>query len=303
MEIQKNTPLLKVNNLSKMYGELAAVKDANFHIPQGYVTGLVGPNGAGKTTLIKCIIGFLNYTGDMTLMGAPRKKMNRALIGYLAEDEGYYPSWTGYEYLEYFGELYHLPDVDGRVSETLEIVGLHGRKYDKISEYSNGMRKRLGIARTMLHKPKLLIYDEPLAGLDPMIKGEMMDIIESIAGDNNSVLISSHQLNDIEEACNWIVMINEGVIKDFGEPFDVLKRTSHSKKLVLNIDTADPDRLKDLNDLPHVVGLKLSGKTLVIEGKGSEKFEKDVFRWLIDNDVEFSLKHGSLDSIYRGSLK
>ncbi len=300
---EKEEQLLKVRGLKKSYDGHVAVDDVDFRIPQGCISGLVGPNGAGKTTIIKCMIGFLDYDGEIKLKYDGKEKKDNALIGYLAEDEGYYPSWTGGEYLEYFAELYQVEDFHSKVSEKLKTVGLYGRKDDEIREYSNGMKKRLGIARTLLHDPKLLIYDEPLSGLDPTIKNELMRIIDSIAGGENSVLISSHQLNDIEESCNWIVMIEEGKIRDFGEPSKVLERTGSSKKLVLNIEKKDMDKVKELDEQSYVRRIKVRGRTLVIETEGGKDVEKRIFNWLIKNDIDFSLKHGSLDSIYRGSFK
>ncbi len=291
--------LLNITGLEKIYGDVTAVDDVDFYIPEGSVTGLVGPNGAGKTTMIKCITGFLSYSGDIEMTGISGEEIDKASLGYLAENEEYYPSWTGQGYLRYFAELFNVEDVKKTVSEKLKTAGLYERKDDPIKEYSHGMKKRLGIARTLLHEPKLLIYDEPLSGLDPKIKQDLMEIIEGTAGEGCSVLISSHQLRDIEDACNWIVMIKDGKIDSFGDPLEISRQIGSSKKLVLNIESDESLDLEEITALPDVNKVERKGNTLVVMGTSGKKFEREVFNYLIENDVYFSLKHGSLDAIYQ----
>ncbi len=295
--------ILKVTGLSKSYGSLKALDDVRFFIPEGKVTGLVGPNGAGKTTLIKCINGFLSYSGKIQVMNFSESRLNKKEIGYLAEDEGYYTDWTGSEYLHYFAKLYHIKNCKKIVNDRLKLVGLYHRKNDLIEEYSKGMRKRLGIARTLLHDPKLLILDEPLSGLDPIIKHDLTNLIDSIAKGNKSVLISSHQLKDIEDVCNWIVLIQKGRIKDFGDPISISKNRGSIKTLVFDITDGDIEKLEGIDSIESVVEHTIRDNILIVKGKNKEKFERDLFKWLIDNDIDFSLKHGSLDELYKEVFK
>ncbi len=291
--------ILKISDLSKSYGDLKALDEVNLYIPKGKVAGLVGPNGAGKTTLIKCINGFLNHSGKINVMNFSEAKLNKSEIGYLAEDEGYYSDWTGREYLEYFSELYHIENKEKVVKEKLKLVGLHDRKDDLIKEYSNGMKKRLGIARTLLHDPNLIILDEPLSGLDPLIKSELTQLIASIAEGNRSVLISSHQLKDIESICDWVIFIKEGEVRDFGDPQSISKSRDSLKTLVFDIAKEDVEIISNIDSIESVTEYNLKEDILVVKGRDKEEFEEDVFRWLLKNEVDFSLKQGSLDDLYK----
>ncbi len=294
-KIQKKA--LEIKNLSKSYGKLQALKDVEFHIPEGKVAGLVGPNGAGKTTIIKSILGFLKYKGNISYKNG---ESNKLPFGYLAEDEGYYTWMTGREYLKYFSMMFDVENSSKEIEEKIKLVGLENRWNDKISTYSNGMRRRLGIARTLLSDPDLIILDEPLAGLDPFVKNNIMSIIEDIAEENKSFLISSHQLKDIERICDWLVLIKEGKIIKFGDPAEMTDRLKSGKEMILDID---PDHIKkatEIKDIDVVEEIKRKGNTLMIYGKRGNNTDKKILMWMIENDIDFSLKHGSLDSIYKG---
>lgn len=295
--------ILEIEGLTKSYGSLKALDNVDLYIPKGKVTGLVGPNGAGKTTLIKCINGFLGYGGKINVMNFSDSKLNKNKIGYLGEDEGYYNDLTAWEYLYYFTKLYHIEKKEKTIKNKLYKVGLFDRKDDFIEGYSNGMKKRLGIARTLLHDPNLLIYDEPLSGLDPLIKNELTDLIDTIAKDDRSVLISSHQLKDIEEICNWVILIKKGQIKDFGDPQSISKTRDSLKTLVFDIPHDIYGIIEDIKNIDSVVEYEVKENTLIVKGRKKKNFEKDIFRWLLDNDIDFSLKHGSLDGLYKEVFK
>lgn len=295
--------VLEIKGLTKSYGSLKALDNVDLYIPRGKVTGLVGPNGAGKTTLIKCINGFLGYSGEIKVMDFSDSKLNKNKIGYLGEDEGYYDDWTGWEYLYYFAKLFSIKEKEKTIKNKLNKVGLFDRKDDFIDGYSNGMKKRLGIGRTLLHDPNLLIFDEPLSGLDPLIKNELTNLINSIARDDKSVLISSHQLKDIEEICNWVILIKKGQIKDFGDPQSISKTRDSLKTLVFDIPEEINKMIEDIDNIDSVVEYEVKENTLIVKGRDKKRFEKDIFKWLLDNDIDFSLKHGSLDGLYEEVFK
>lgn len=291
--------VLNIQDVSKSYGKIEALNSASFVVPEGKVAGLVGPNGAGKTTLIKCINGFLHYEGQIEVMGAS-KGLNKKEIGYLPEEDGFYSRLTGEEYLKYFAKFYHLERVKERVVEKLELVGLSERKSDLIKTYSNGMKRRLGVARTLIHEPNLLIYDEPLSGLDPLIKKKILDVIKDIIKENRSFLISSHQLNDIEHICDWVILVKEGEIVDFGPPDQVSTSLKSTKELVFTVDKEDISKAMKIKDeLDIVSSLERKGNDLIIHGLDEEGLDKEIMTWMVENNIDFSLKHGSLDSMYR----
>ncbi len=296
--------ILEVKGLHKSYGKIKALKGVSFNIPVGKITGLVGPNGSGKTTLIKCINGFHKYKGTIKLMERNISKVDKTYIGYLGEGKNYYPYLTGEEYLRFFANLYGLGYDEIIIRDKLKVVGLYSRKDDLIKTYSNGMKQRLGIARTLLQNPKLLIYDEPLAGLDPIIKYDISKIIRGISKREITTLISSHQLKDIDEICNWVILINKGNIIDFGPPSDILERTNPVKDIVLTVDEKLVSTIVGIkNDLDFIMDVIVEGNTVIFTIEDKKGTESKIFQWMISRDIDFSLKHGSLDSMYRSVFK
>ncbi len=290
--------VLDIKDVSKSYGDIEALKSASFVVPEGKVAGLVGPNGAGKTTLIKCINRFLDYEGNIEVMGVS-DRLNKREIGYLPEEDGFYPRLTGEEYLSYVAKLYMLKEPEKAVYEKLELVGLFDRKDDPIKTYSHGMKRRLGVARTLLHQPNLMIYDEPLSGLDPLIKKKILDIIQRITEEDRSFLISSHQLKDIEQLCDWVILIKDGEIMDFGHPDKISESMRSTKELVFTVEKKDVSRALSIEEeLNGVKDVEKKGTTLVVEVLDKKGVDKKIMTWMVENDIDFSLKHGSLDSMY-----
>ncbi len=291
--------ILEVKNVSKSYGKIEALNSVSFVVPEGKVAGLVGPNGSGKTTLIKCLNGFLTYDGQVEIGTTSQMEMNRANIGYQAESEDYYSLYTAEEYLTFYAKMYSLQNVEKRVSNMLDLVGLSERGSDPINTFSKGMKKRLGMARTLIHDPDLIILDEPLSGLDPIIKQKLRKIIEDISSENKSFLISSHQLRDIEDVCDWTILIQEGNIVDFGLPKKISLKQGAVKELLLEIDKELIERAMEIEELDCVIKVKKKGEeNLLIKGN-DEEFDWKVMKWIIEHNIRFSLKRGSLDSMYR----
>jgi ABC-type multidrug transport system ATPase subunit len=188
---------LVVENLTKRYDRDDVLKDVSFNIDSG-AFGLIGPNGAGKTTLIKIICGLLAPSSGRVLVDGhpPGSPVANAAIGYLSERQGYYELQTPQEYLGLFGALHGLSPAQTR-ERTLELlakVGLAKNAQDRISTFSRGMRQRLGIARAMLHRPKLYLLDEPLSGLDPTGRKEVMRVLSGLRQEGSTVPISSRSV-------------------------------------------------------------------------------------------------------------
>ena len=278
---------IEVKSLNVWYGKFKALNEINFYVPKGLIAGLIGPNGAGKTTLIKSIVGILPYEGEIEVIEGDN-------IGYLAEDEGYYGYLTGYEYLRYFSELYGF-DRD-KIYELLKLVGLDGKENVLISKYSKGMKRRLGIARTLLSRSSVIILDEPLSGLDPNIKSELRKIILEISKER-TFLISSHQLRDIEEICDWIIMINEGKLLGFGKPEDLLEEVKPVREIVIQVKDVDESIVEGLKRIEGVKNAILRGNIITIEYGGDD--DSEIFKYLLSKGLKFNLKSDTLESIYR----
>lgn len=214
---------LTIDRLTKQYKNKIAVDRVSLHLKPG-VCGLLGANGAGKTTLMRMICGVLKPTGGTVFFEGNDVSTEeyRKNLGYLPQDFGYYPGFTGLEFLDYMALLKGLPKsaAKKRSQELLELVGLKNDGKKKIKTYSGGMKQRLGIAQAMLNQPKLLVLDEPTAGLDPKERVRFRELIEDL-GKKNIVLLSTHIVSDIEQAADRILMMKDGQIIFDGTQSDV----------------------------------------------------------------------------------
>jgi ABC-2 type transport system ATP-binding protein len=202
---------LSVTGLTKRYGDRTAVDHLDIELPAGVVAGFVGPNGAGKTTTMAMLLGLVRPTsGTGMVLGCPIDDPAAYLprVGALIESPAFYPSLSGAENLRVLAIVGgHEPD---RIPVLLELVGLAGRGNDRYRSYSLGMKQRLGIAAALLGEPELLILDEPANGLDPQGVREMRTLVGSLAATGRTVLVSSHDLSELEQVCDWLVLIDTG---------------------------------------------------------------------------------------------
>ena len=203
---------LKIDDLTKRYADKAALDHISCSLTPG-ITGLLGANGAGKSTLMRMICGVMKPTsGSITLdQYDVAKKEYRNLIGYLPQDFGYYPEFTGLEFLLYVAALKGLDKQAAKTRglELLEQVNLEGAAEKKIKTYSGGMKRRLGIAQALINRPKLIVLDEPTAGLDPKERVRFRHIFEEL-GKDSIVLLSTHIVSDIEKCADRVVIIKDG---------------------------------------------------------------------------------------------
>lgn len=236
-------PAVSVTSLTKDFGSFKAVDDLTFELPQGEVIGFVGPNGAGKSTTIRMLLGLIrptSGTGEVfgTSIAEPPAYMDR--VGALVESPTLYPQLSGRRNLRVLSRLAGLPD--SRIDEVLEIVGLTGRENDRFSDYSLGMKQRLGIAAALLQDPDLLILDEPTNGLDPAGTVEMRELLRSLGSRGTTVLVSSHLLSEIQAACDRILMIQRGRFV-FTGTIDELLGSQQDRIMAVPEHAADADAI------------------------------------------------------------
>jgi len=215
---------ISVTNLTKVYGERAAVSSANFEVPLGTICGFVGPNGAGKTTTIRMLLGLIAPTsGTGTVLGHSINEPEKFLphVGAMIEGPAFYPALSGAENLRVLASLGGFPQE--RVMELLELVGLADRAKSKFKTYSLGMKQRLGIAAALLPNPRLLILDEPTNGLDPSGIHEVRELMKRLAAQGTSVFVSSHLLSEIEMIAEYLVMLRNGKVIFSGKTESLLE--------------------------------------------------------------------------------
>lgn len=207
--------ILAVDDLTHDYGEVVALSGLTLEVPPG-VTGLVGANGAGKTTMLRLMLGLLHPTsGSMQVLGHdPQREplVVRSRIGYMPEGECLPKDQTAADFVSYAAQLAGIPSHEAkrRSSETLFLVGLEEERFRFLGDFSTGMQQRVKLAQAIVHDPDLLLLDEPASGLDPEGRTQMLDLIKRLSDFDVNVIVSSHVLTDIEQTCDWVVMLDAG---------------------------------------------------------------------------------------------
>ena len=293
--------VLRVKNLTKKYGNRIAVDNISFDVFEGEIFGFLGPNGAGKTTAIKMITGLSKPdSGNVLICGKSIKThFEKAIlnVGGIIENPEMYKNLSGLENLKYFAGLYKNVDKK-RIDEVVEIVGLTDRIKDKVRTYSLGMKQRLGIAQALLHRPKLLILDEPTNGLDPSGIIEMRRFLKKTAIDEGiGILISSHNLSEMELMCDSIGIISSGRLEKI-RAIDQLKEYNDNQQVYLKVNFPNfagklimskfnPEKISIIKDtltinishdkIPEITSLLVSNGIAVYSATAVVKTLEDVF--------------------------
>jgi ABC-2 type transport system ATP-binding protein len=220
---------IEVKNLVKKYGTIDAVREVSFTVNNGEIFGLIGPNGAGKTTVLRIISTILHITsGSVKVLDYDLSKNPdeiRKMISYLPEDAGAYKNLKGKEYLEFIARFFNEGKKTQEIVEKgIMIADLEDRINDRVDTYSKGMMRRLLVGRALMTDPKLAILDEPTSGLDVINAQEVRKIIKNTAGKGTTVLLSSHNMLEVEFLCDRIALIAEGKIVETGKPKDLMNK-------------------------------------------------------------------------------
>ena len=237
--------MIRADGLTKDYGTRRAIENLTFEARQGEVVGFLGPNGAGKTTTMRILTGYLPPTyGAAKVAGfdiISESLEVRRRVGYLPETVPLYPDMVVFDYLKFMADLRHLPNAEDMVLDALEMVGMEERAEGYISALSKGMRQRIGLAQALLHKPEVLILDEPTIGLDPAQVVEVRNIIRDI-GKERTVLLSTHILSEAQALCDRVLIINKGHIVAEDSPENLQARLVGAERSILRVK-GDTDEL------------------------------------------------------------
>lgn len=239
--------MIKVSGLTKDYGSRRAINNLNFDAQQGEIVGFLGPNGAGKTTTMRILTGYMPPSdGEAIVAGYDVVEESlevRKRVGYLPETVPLYNDMVVFDYLKFMGELRHIPSVEDRVEEALEMVGLLERSNGYIGNLSKGMKQRVGLAQALLHRPEVLILDEPTIGLDPGQVVEVRELIREI-GKERTVLLSTHLLNEAQNLCDRVLIINKGKIVAEDTTENLQARLLGAERVVVRV-RGEADELAD----------------------------------------------------------
>ena len=206
--------MLKVFDLNKKYGKTKACDGVSFSLEKGSVTVLLGPNGAGKSTVIKSIVGFLRYSGDIKVAGLNNKSVEaKRLLGYVPEIPALYPNLTVSEHMEFIARAYKLKDYKPYIDELFDRFELSDKRKKFGDELSKGMQQKLSVCCALVHNPKVIIFDEPMVGLDPHAIKELKEIFKELKQSGASVLISTHMLDSVESCWDKAYIMVGGEIK------------------------------------------------------------------------------------------
>lgn len=240
--MQTNPPVLEARQLTKRFGERTAVEGVSLQVAAGETYGLLGPNGAGKTTTISIIAGLLRGdSGEVTVAGAPLNTKSvaaKAAIGLVPQDLALYPDLTARENLRFFGRLYGLAgeQLANRIQEVLEVIELSERADDRTSTYSGGMKRRLNIGIGLLHRPRLLILDEPTVGVDPQSRHAILASVERLSEEGLAVLYTTHYMEEAERLCDRVGIIDHGHIIAEGTRAELVALVGHKDRIRLKAD-------------------------------------------------------------------
>jgi len=217
------------DGVSKVYASEYAVKGLSFTVEKGEVFGFLGPNGAGKTTTLRMICGILDPTEGKVTVGGKDTVKDRIAVkgstGYLPEEDFLYGDMTVRDHLTYMGELYGVGGLDGRVNETLKTVDMESHVNDLIKTLSKGQRRRVAIAKTLIHDPDLVLLDEVTSGLDPVYAKRMTDVVRGLHGRGKTVVFSTHLLDEATQLCDRLLIISRGRMMALGTLDGILGET------------------------------------------------------------------------------
>lgn len=292
-------PMLEVKNLSKSFGDLKAVDDISFSIQDGEIMGIIGQNGSGKTTTFRLILDFLSADqGSVVWNGKRLTKNEYNIIGYLPEERGLYPKVSIEEQLIYFAQLRgkSKKEIKPKIDFWMEKFQVKGKKTDKVKTLSKGNQQKVQLIATLIHEPKLVILDEPFSGLDPVNASLLEEGIKELRNQGSCVIFSSHNMNNVEEICDHLVMLRDGKMVLNGTLREIREQFGRTK-LFLETDMTT----EELAAMPGVKNITIDSDGFKVLDLEDAAYGHDIFTAVTKNGYipTFSQQPPSLDEIFR----
>jgi ABC-2 type transport system ATP-binding protein len=288
---------VEVNHITKTFGTTKAVNDVSFSVDRGEIFGLLGPNGAGKTTSIRILLDiFKPDSGRVELLGGPMTEEKKNRIGYLPEERGLYQDVHLERALVYLATLKGLSPAEARlrINEYLERFDLTAYRKKNVKELSKGMQQKAQLIVTLVHKPELLIIDEPFSALDPVNTQMVKDLLREERERGATIIMSTHQMNQVEELCDRLVLINRGTVVLYGV-LDEIRRKYAGQELLVRSTGLLPDTL------PGVLSREPHNRSGILLKLATGVNPQDVLRYLVQQGVvleQFEIDMPTLDEIF-----
>lgn len=291
--------MLEVKNLKKTFGTLTAVDDISFTIPDGQILGMIGQNGAGKTTTFRLILNFLTAdSGEVLWNGRPLQKTDYDVIGYLPEERGLYPKVSIEDQIIYFAQLRgkSKKEIKPQIDKWMEKFQVKGKKTDKIKSLSKGNQQKVQLIATLIHQPKLVILDEPFSGLDPVNAGLLEAGIKELKEQGACVIFSSHNMNNVEEICDKLVMLRNGSMVLDGTVQEIRAKFGR-KKLFLET----PLSIDELSKMHGVIKAKVTKDGVKFLELENPEDGKAIFEQVTKNGyiTTFSQQSPTIEEIFK----
>jgi len=299
--------LLEIRGLRKVYRDVVAVDGVDFTVEEGEVFGLLGPNGAGKSTTISMISGLVRPTGGTILLRGEdvTKTPDRMkeILGLVPQDVALYPTLTARENLFFWGRMYGIggEQLKKRVEQALEYAGLVERANGRIDTYSGGMKRRINIAAALVHRPELLIMDEPTVGIDPQSRSHILETVLALNEEGITVIYTSHYMEEVEHLCTRIAIMDRGKMIACGTKDELRHIAGDADTVNVSVSEVAPATIEELRSIPDVTHVtSLNGTVSVLVTDGAEKVSRilDVFKRGGSRVKSVSIEEPNLESVF-----
>jgi len=307
-----NDNAIEVRNLTKMFNGFKALDNVTFNVKKGEILGFVGPNGAGKTTTIKLLTNLLTptsghaYINEIDVNKTPTKAL--ISVGSLIEVPGVYDYLTPHEMLTYFGKIHKLDknEINQKIKEVLKVVKLSEWEYKKIGSFSTGMQKRLAIAKSILHNPKILIIDEPVIGLDPKGIKDIRNMIKQFKTEGITVFLSSHLLREVRDTCDRVIFLDDGKIVTQGSIDEIMNRITIDTIEVEFLNQLSEDDIKKIKSISEINNLETENGIFKIKFDGKPETSYKILKKLTKQGlkvISYSTQKADLEDFYVSIMK
>lgn len=282
--------MIEVQDLTKKYGELTAVRNLSFKVEKGKIWGLLGPNAAGKTTTMRILTGYLPATEGKAIVAGldvfEQPNEVKKAIGYLPEAVPLYPEMTVRGYLDFVAEIKQVPAAKRKEASArvMKSAALEDVKTRLIKNISRGYKQRVGIAQAMIHDPQVLILDEPTIGLDPAQIKEIRELIKSLRGEH-TIMLSTHILAEVTQVCDGVVIINEGQLMASGSLEDLTASFRRQEGVVIRVRRGGPEASDMIRRIPGVEKVTAEGNELRVEWSPGRDLGEEIARLALDKGL------------------